>query len=216
MTGEDPPADGGTDAATAAPDGTAADGGSTEEGTRGAGPPDDPHRNGDPDTGDAGSGDPEDPDRDRRADDGGGISDDIALAVSLLFGVALAVGSILLVSWLDPSFEGLLRVRPTVTGGGVGAGWTAGNADFWLNLMITLVHLADVVMGVFILLMVFVHWAAFRRLAARMQPPGGRPADRRAPATDGGAPGRPEDGSRSAESGERAPDGGDGGGGDRR
>lgn len=173
MTGEDTPADEGTDASTA-PDGPGADGGSTEEGTHSAAPPDDPHRGGDPDAADAGSDDPEAPDRDRRADDGGGISDGIALAVSLLFGLALAVGSILLVSWLDPGFEGLLRVRPTVSGGGVGAGWTAGNADFWLNLMITLVHLADVVMGVFILLMVFVHWASFRRIAARMEGPAGR------------------------------------------
>ena len=180
MTGRNSPTDGA--------DATVADGGSTEEGTHSAAPPADPG-DGDGSPGDADAGAPDDHDRDpdRRTDDGGGLSDGIALAVSLLFGFALAVGSILLVAWLDPSFEGLLRIHPTDPGGGVGAGWAAGNADFWLNLLITLVHLADVVMGIFILLMVFVHWAAFRRLAARMQPPGGRPRDRRTPATDGGS-----------------------------
>lgn len=181
MTGRDSPTDGA--------DATVADGGSTEEGTHSAAPPEEPG-GGDGSTGRADADPPDDHDRDpdRRTDDDGGLSDGIALAVSLLFGFALAVGSILLVTWLDPSFEGLLRIHPTDPGGGVGAGWAAGNADFWLNLLITLVHLADVVMGIFILLMVFVHWAAFRRLAARMQPPGGQPRDRRTPATDGGTP----------------------------
>ena len=179
MTGRDASADDGN--------ATVPDGGSTEESTHSAAPPEDPAA-GDGGPGDADAGPADDHDRDRRTDDGGGLSDGVALAVSLLFGFALAVGSVLLVTWLDPAFEGLLRIHPTDPGGGVGAGWTAGNADFWLDLLITLVHLADVVMGIFILVMVFVHWAAFRRLAARMQPPGGHPRDRRTPATDGGSP----------------------------
>lgn len=157
--------------------------GATQEGTHSAAAPGDP--DGGETGGGAGTGDPGDHDRDRRTD-GGGLSDGVALAVSLLFGLALAIGSVLLVGWLDPGFEDLLRIRPTVAGGGVGAGWEAGNAEFALNLLITLVHLADVVMGLFILVMVFLHWAAFRRLAARMEPPGGRTHERGAPATDGG------------------------------
>lgn len=163
-----------------ADEGDGADGG-TEEGSHGAAAPEAPDGG---ETGGPGTGDH---DRDRRTDDGGGgLSDGVALAISLLFGLALATGSVLLVGWLDPGFEDLLRIRPTVAGGGVGAGWEAGNAEFALNLLITLVHLADVVMGLFILVMVFLHWAAFRRLAARMEPPGGRTHERGAPATDGG------------------------------
>jgi hypothetical protein len=185
-------------------------------------PPDDVDRTVEDADGDAARAEPtDDPDRrdpDQGADDDGpGLSDRVVLLVSLAFGVGLAVGSVLLVSWIHPNFENLLRVRPTVAGGGVGASWQAGNADFALNLMITLVHLADIVMGLFILAMVFIHWAAFRRLAARMQPPEGRARARGTAATDGGDPGA-SDGraaDRSA-SGRSPPDGGvDGEGGDR-
>jgi hypothetical protein len=159
----------------------------TEESARGDASSDEASRDG-PAEGASEEADSPDVERDpaRRDEDGGGISDRVALLVSLLFGFALAVGSVLLVGQLDSGVEGLLRIRPTVAGGGVGAGWQAGNADAALNLMITLVHLADIVMGLFILVMVFVHWATFRRLAARMKPPGGRPGERGTAATDGG------------------------------
>ncbi|WP_247001140.1 hypothetical protein [Halosolutus gelatinilyticus] len=98
-------------------------------------------------------------------------SNRVAFWTSALIALVLAVGAIALVSGRAPFFENVLRVRPTVEGGGVGADWVVGNTGPLLDLAIALVHLADVVMGIFILVMVFIHWAAFRRLAARMQPP---------------------------------------------
>ena len=70
-------------------------------------------------------------------------------------------------------YEEIFRVGPTVQGGGVGTDWIVGNTILALDFLIALTHAADVIMGLAILLMLFVHWAAFRRLAARMQPPGG-------------------------------------------
>lgn len=116
----------------------------------------------------------------------GGLSDRVAFLISVAFGTILAVGSIALVSGTAPLFEELLRVRPTVADGGIGAGWVVGNTDAILDAAIWLVHLADVVMGIFILLIVFIHWAVFRRLATRMQPPGGAQRRETAAATDGG------------------------------
>ncbi|APW96262.1 hypothetical protein CHINAEXTREME_00125 [Halobiforma lacisalsi AJ5] len=116
----------------------------------------------------------------------GGRSDRIAFWVSALIGLALAAGSIAFVSGWAPFFEEILRIRPTVEGGGIGADWVAGNTETVLEWLIVLVHFADVVMGIFILLMVFIHWAAFRRLGARMQPPGGTRTQEAAAATDGG------------------------------
>ncbi|WP_226479388.1 hypothetical protein [Natrinema amylolyticum] len=127
--------------------------------------------------------------------DGGGRWDRIAFAISALIGLALAGGAVALVSGRAPLFENLLRVRPTVQGGGVAADWVFGNTAPALEIAIAVVHFADVVMGIFILLMVFVHWAAFRRLAARMRPPAATARGQEsAAATDGGAPsttGRP-------------------------
>ncbi|MFB6270430.1 MAG: hypothetical protein ABEH83_10825, partial [Halobacterium sp.] len=51
----------------------------------------------------------------------------------------------------------------------------AGNTDPLLDALIVVIHAVDVLMGVFILLMVFIHWGAFRRLAARMRQPGEAP-----------------------------------------
>lgn len=132
------------------------------------------------------SGDGEHTEADRDPDDG--LSDRAAFWISLAFGVALAIGSAAIVSGRAPFFEDLLRVRPTVEGGGIGAGWVVGNTEPMLEWLIVLVHFADVVMGIFILVIVFIHWAAFRRLAARMRPPGGtsREPDPAA-ATDGGS-----------------------------
>jgi hypothetical protein len=60
-----------------------------------------------------------------------------------------------------------------------------GNSLPALHFAIALIHAADVIMGLFILLMVFVHWISFRRLAAKMR----RPSEDapRGVATDGGA-----------------------------
>ncbi|KYH27884.1 hypothetical protein HAPAU_05590 [Halalkalicoccus paucihalophilus] len=131
---------------------------------------------------------------DRRADgsdhgDSGsgnrGLSDRAAFWISAVLALALAVGSVWLIGVRAIQFEALQRVRPTVEGGGVGTGWVQGNTEPILNWLITLIHLADVVMGVFILVMVFVHWIAFRRLAARMRPPDAPRRSGEAVATDG-------------------------------
>ncbi|WP_265111913.1 hypothetical protein [Halosolutus halophilus] len=118
----------------------------------------------------------------------GGLSDRAAFWIGVLIGVVLSVGSIALVTSQAPFFENVLRVRPSVEGGGVAADWVVGNTEPVLEWLIVLVHFADVVLGIFILVILFIHWAAFRRLAARMQPPGTRTRTREtAAATDGGA-----------------------------
>ncbi len=128
-----------------------------------------------------------DPDEPRESNSGRGLSDRAAAAVSAVFALLLAVGSVLLVEARAPFFEEILRVRPTVDGGGIGADWVVGNTMPALDIMIALVHAADVIMGIFILLMVFIHWASFRRLAARMRPPSGADRERETTAaTDGG------------------------------
>lgn len=116
-----------------------------------------------------------------------GLSDRAAFWVSGILALILSVGSVWLIGVQAVHFEALNRVRPTSTGGGVGAGWVEGNTLPALDWMITLVHFADVIMGVFILVMVFIHWIAFRRLAARMRPPGAPRQQRTddAVATDG-------------------------------
>lgn len=81
-------------------------------------------------------------------------------------------------------FERPFRVAPTVQGGGIGADWVSGNSITWLDFGIALTHAADVLMGIFILVMVFVHWASFRRLASRMRRPGEASPDE--VAADGG------------------------------
>ncbi|ADB61228.1 hypothetical protein Htur_2350 [Haloterrigena turkmenica DSM 5511] len=148
-----------------------------------------------PATGEGSGGDGDD----ESGDGGGGRSGRIAFWLSALFGLALAVGAAAFVTGRAPFFEDVMRVRPTIEGGGVGADWVVGNTGPILEAAITLVHLADVVMGIFILLMVFIHWAAFRRLATRMRPPAGSSRAREsAAATDGGEPNAvrrtPEDG----------------------
>lgn len=108
---------------------------------------------------------------DASADENAGLSDTAAFWIAGITSVVVAVGSV----WLfqGPFYQTMLRVRPTVAGGGVGSEWVAGNTEPVLNAMITLIHFADVIMGVFIIVMVVIHWAAFRRLADHMQPPGG-------------------------------------------
>jgi hypothetical protein len=115
-------------------------------------------------------------------------SDYSGLAIAVNAVVALVVTGAILwwATGFAVNFEELYRVGPTVEGGGIGANWVAGNSIGWLHAAIKLVHFADVVMGAFILLMVFVHWGAFRRLAARMQPPTGTRTGRDGAVTDGG------------------------------
>lgn len=107
-----------------------------------------------------------------------------AVLVSALVGLVGPLVFLWLVAGFGVFFEELYRVGPTVEGGGVGADWVAGNSIGWLNALVSLVHAADVLMGVFILFMVFLHWASFRRLASRMR----RPDERReeAAVADGG------------------------------
>lgn len=121
--------------------------------------------------------------------------------------VASAVISLLvtaLLAWVaagfDVFYEDLFRVAPTVTGGGIGADWVTGNTNTALDFLIALTHAADVIMGVFILFMVFLHWAAFRRLAARMRRPG-EAESTSGVATDGGVEG-PDGASAGADGGE--------------
>lgn len=120
---------------------------------------------------------------DASADDNAGLSDTAAFWIAGITSVVVAVGSV----WLfqGPFYQTMLRVRPTVAGGGVGSEWVAGNTEPVLNAMIALIHFADVIMGVFIIVMVVIHWAAFRRLADRMQPPEG--AEREVAADGSGA-----------------------------
>ena len=113
----------------------------------------------------------------------------VSVLVSALVGVVVAVLSVWWASGFGPFYETLFRGGPTVDGGGVGADWVAGNTIPALDFLIALIHAADVIMGVFVLFMVFLHWASFRRLAARMGHPGGGEAAAMADgAGEGGEP----------------------------
>ena len=107
--------------------------------------------------------------------------------VSTAVAIVLSFAITWYVSGLVSSVENIFRVSPTVQGRGIGTDWLVGNTIPALDFLIALIHAADVLMGVFILVMVFVHWAAFRRLAGRMRQPGGEGAD--ALAADGGTEG---------------------------
>jgi len=97
-----------------------------------------------------------------------------AIAINAV--VALAVTALIL--WWAADFavfyEELFRIQPVAEGAnaGVGSDWTSGNQVAWLDFLIAITHAADVIMGVFILFMVFLHWGAFRRLAGRMRQSG--------------------------------------------
>lgn len=98
---------------------------------------------------------------------------------------AVSVVVTALVVWWAQGFatfyESLFRVAPTVERGGVGTDWVVGNTIPALDFLIALVHALDVILGLFVLFLVFVHWSAFRRLAGRM-----RQAGEGTVATDGG------------------------------
>jgi hypothetical protein len=108
----------------------------------------------------------------------------VSVVISAIVGLALAVVSVWWAAGTAVFYEGLFRVSPTVAGGGIGTDWVVGNTVPWLDFLVALIHAADVLMGLFILLMVFIHWAAFRRLAGQMQQPGEGTTE--AVATDGG------------------------------
>lgn len=118
----------------------------------------------------------------------GGIGDRVLFWGCAVFGLALATGSVWFFSSQGVWHESLLRVHPTLSGGGVGADWEAGVANAVLTLMIDVVHFADIVMGIFILLLLFIHWTAFHRLADRMQPPQGADTASEPTIADGGEP----------------------------
>ena len=112
----------------------------------------------------------------------------VAVAASAVVGLVVAVGSVWAVNALVGEaafFETLFRVGPTVQNGGVGADWTTGNTMPALDFLIALIHAADVLLGVFILVLVFLHWASFRRLAGMMRGPD-RSERAEGVATDGG------------------------------
>jgi hypothetical protein len=95
----------------------------------------------------------------------------VSVLVSALVGIVVAALSVWWASGFGPFYETLFRVGPTIEGGGVGADWVAGNTIPVLDFLIALVHAVDVIMGVSILFLLFLHWASFRRLAARMRRP---------------------------------------------
>jgi hypothetical protein len=99
-----------------------------------------------------------------------------AVVVSAIGGFVVAVVSVWAVSMLWGGggavlWEQLFRVGPTIKGGGIGTDWVTGNTIPALDLLIALTHAADVILGVFILILVFIHWASFRRLAGQMKEP---------------------------------------------
>jgi len=108
----------------------------------------------------------------------------VSVVISAIVGLVLAVVSVWWAAGTAVFYEGLFRVSPTVAGGGIGTDWVVGNTVPWLDFLVAVVHAADVLMGLFILLMVFIHWAAFRRLAGQMQSPDEGASE--AVATDGG------------------------------
>lgn len=105
------------------------------------------------------------------ADNGARSYSRVVIAVNAVISVVVALGLVWLVNGFDIFYERLNRVQPTVEAGGIGTSWVAGNQDAWLGIMIDAIHVVDILMGLFILLMVFIHWGAFRRLADRMQQP---------------------------------------------
>jgi len=114
--------------------------------------------------------------------------------VSAVVGVVVSVLVVWWASGFAVFYEELFRVAPTVEGGGVGADWLAGNTIAWLDFLVALTHAADAIMGVFILFLLFLHWAAFRRLAGRMRGPGPGETRSGGVATDGGTAADAEDG----------------------
>ncbi|WP_224268098.1 hypothetical protein [Haloprofundus salinisoli] len=126
----------------------------------------------------------------------------LAIAVNAVIAIAVTAVVVWLASGFAFNAEALFRVGPTVEAGGIGADWRAGNTIPALDFLIAFVHAADVLMGIFILVMVFVHWGAFRRLASRMRQPGEAARYESDAVADGGR----AVSSRASDSGDDAPD----------
>ncbi|EMA32953.1 hypothetical protein [Haloarcula japonica] len=109
-----------------------------------------------------------------------------SVLVSTVVGLVVAGLSLFWAQGFRVGYESLYRVNPSVEGGGIGSDWVFGNTIPALDFLIALIHAADVIMGAFILVMVFVHWAAFQRLADQMREPGEDVSE--AVAADGGSP----------------------------
>ncbi|MEF8799444.1 MAG: hypothetical protein V5A56_00190 [Halolamina sp.] len=139
------------------------------------------------------------------ADNGASSYSRAIIAINAAVSVVIALGLVWVVNGFNIFYEELFRVQPTVEGGGIGANWVTGNEIGWMKIMVDAVHLVDIIMGLFILLMMFIHWGAFRRLANRMQQPGEGEL-----AADGGSSARAND----EDSGSPADDGADASGGD--
>ncbi|MFB6129162.1 MAG: hypothetical protein ABEJ47_05290 [Halorhabdus sp.] len=107
------------------------------------------------------------------------------VVISAIIGIVVATGLVWYVSG-GPFFELLPRIEPTLAGGGVGADWSTGRAAPLYTWLLWLTKAAVAVAGLAILYMVLMHWAAFRRLAARMQSRGA--AGSGETAADGGRP----------------------------
>ena len=116
------------------------------------------------------------------AENGASSYSGTVVAVNAVISVAVALGLVWVVNGFDVFYERLDRVSPTVDGGGIGSAFVEGNEMGWLVFMVDAIHAIDVIMGLFILVLVFVHWGAFRRLAGRMRQPGESRV-----ATDGGS-----------------------------
>ncbi|EMA09061.1 hypothetical protein SAMN05443574_11493 [Haloarcula vallismortis] len=110
----------------------------------------------------------------------------VSVLISAVVGLAVAALSLFWAQGLRIGYESLYRVNPSVEGGGIGSDWVFGNTIPALDFLIALIHAADVIMGAFILVMVFIHWAAFQRLAGQMREPGEDVSE--AVAADGGSP----------------------------
>jgi amino acid transporter len=120
----------------------------------------------------------------------------VSVLVSAVVGLAVAGLALFWAQGFRLGYESLYRVNPSVEGGGIGSDWVFGNTLPALDFLIALIHAADVIMGAFILVMVFIHWAAFQRLAGQMRDPGEDVSD--AVAADGGSPAGGDQGGDSA------------------
>ncbi|MCJ0619202.1 hypothetical protein JZX76_06660 [Haloarcula hispanica] len=110
----------------------------------------------------------------------------VSVLVSAVVGLVVAGLALFWAQGFRLGYESLYRVNPSVAGGGIGADWVFGNTIPALDFLIALIHAADVILGAFILVMVFIHWAAFQRLAGQMREPGEDTGE--AVAADGGSP----------------------------
>ncbi|AEM57520.1 hypothetical protein HISP_09800 [Haloarcula hispanica N601] len=95
----------------------------------------------------------------------------VSVLISTVVGLAVAGLALFWAQGFRLGYESLYRVSPSVEGGGIGSDWVFGNTIPALDFLIALIHAADVILGAFILVMVFIHWAAFQRLADQMREP---------------------------------------------